>query len=131
MSYRFGAAAALVVAASLPSVAGAQAHCSQETLDVQGTPVTIGYCITAPARSGAGEEVGIPVQASYSAPGGSFGRAEELRFISGEGTSRIVENLRMAPLGLPGQTLHLTLVYTGGLVRIEGALLTPGAITIK
>ena len=36
-----------------------------------------------------------------------------------------------APLGLGAQTLHLTLLYTGGVVRIEGALLTPGAITIK
>jgi hypothetical protein len=126
-----GAAAALLVAAAFPIAASAQQHCSQETLNVRGTPVTIGYCIVAPPRTGAGEEIGIPVQATYASPGGSFARTEELRFIAGEGTSRVVENLRLAPLGLPGETLHLTLVYAGGLVRIEGALLTPGAITIK
>jgi hypothetical protein len=27
--------------------------------------------------------------------------------------------------------LHLTLAYSSGQVRLEGALLTPGAITIK
>jgi len=131
MLYRLGATAALVVVAAFPVMVSAQPRCSQETLNVRGTPITIGYCISAPPRAGAGEEIGIPVQASYGAPGGSFGRAEELRFISGEGSSRVVENLKLAPLGLAGQILHLTLVYTGGVVRIEGALLTPGAITIK
>jgi hypothetical protein len=92
---------------------------------------TIGYCIAAPPKTGAGEEILIPVQASYAAPGGSFARAEDLRFIAGEGSSRVVENLRLGPLGLGAQILHLTLLYTGGIVRIEGALLTPGAITIK
>jgi hypothetical protein len=131
MFNRFGAAAALVVAAALPTAASAQQHCSQETLSVHGTPVTIGYCVNATIRSGAGEEIQVPVQASYSSPGGSFARPEDLRFISGEGTSRVVENLALAPLGLAGQTLHLTLVYSGGTVHVEGALLTPGAITIK
>jgi hypothetical protein len=131
MFNRIGAAAALVVAAALPVAAGAQQHCSQETLTVRGTPVTIGYCITSALRTGAGEEIRVPVQASYSAPGGSFGRPEELRFIAGEGASRVVENLSLTPLGLPGQMLHLTLLYSGGTVRIEGALLTPGALTIK
>ena len=131
MFKRFGVAAALVVAATIPVSAGAQQRCSQETLSVRGTPVTIGYCLTAAIRSGAGEEIRVPVQASYSAPGGSFGRAEELRFISGEGASRVVENLNLTALGLPGQMLHLTLLYSGGIVRIEGALLTPGALTIK
>ncbi|HTA40539.1 MAG TPA: hypothetical protein VK760_15745 [Candidatus Acidoferrales bacterium] len=131
MTFRLGAAAFLAAAAALPVTASGQQRCSQETLSVRGTPVTIGYCIAAPPRSGAGEEVLIPVQASYTAPGGSFGRAEELRFIAGEGSSRVVENLRLGPLGLGAQTLHLTLVYAGGVVRIEGALLTPGAITVK
>src|SRR5580704_10047928 len=127
----FGAAAVLAAAAALPVAVGAQQRCSQETLNVRGTPVTIGYCVAAAPKSGAGEEILIPVQASYAAPGGSFARAEDLRFISGEGSSRVVENLHLGPLGLGAQTLHLTLLYTGGVVRIEGALLTPGAITIK
>ena len=131
MPFRFGAAVLVAAAAALPVAASAQQRCSQETLSVRGTPVTIGYCIAAAPKTGAGEEILIPVQASYAAPGGSFGRAEDLRFIAGEGSSRVVENLRLGPLGLGAQTLHLTLVYSGGVVRIEGALLTPGAITVK
>jgi hypothetical protein len=131
MLFRFGAVAVLAAAVALPISASAQQRCSQETLNVRGTPVTIGYCIAATPKSGTGEEILIPVQASYAAPGGSFARAEDLRFISGESSSRVVENLRLGPLGLGVQILHLTLVYTGGVVRIEGALLTPGAITVK
>jgi len=131
MQSRFGAAAALLVATALPLTGAAQQRCTQETLDVRGTPVTIGYCVVAPVRAGPGGEIGIPVQATYSAPGGSYARSEELRFISGEGSSRVVENLALTPLGLPGQVLHLTLVYAGGGVHIDGALLTPGAIAIK
>jgi hypothetical protein len=131
MRIRFGAAALLAAASALPVAAGAQQHCSQETLSVRGTPVTIGYCVASTPKSGAGEEILIPVQASYAAPGGSFAKAEDLRFISGESSSRVVENLRLTQLGLGAQTLHLTLVYAGGVVRIEGALLTPGAITVK
>ena len=72
----------------------------------------------------------VPIVASYGAPGGSFSRARDLHFVAGEGVSRVIENLDLAKLGLSG-TLHLTLAYSSGLVRIEGALLTPGAITIK
>jgi hypothetical protein len=42
-----------------------------------------------------------------------------------------VHTVALDEAGLTGQTLHLTLVYTSGLVRVDGALLTPGAITIK
>ncbi len=104
--------------------------CTQETLDVRGTPVTIGYCISGAARSAGGDEIVVPTVASYGAPGGSFSRARQLHFVAGEGVSRVIENLELARLGLTG-TLHLTLAYSGGLVHVEGALLTPGAITIK
>jgi hypothetical protein len=42
----------------------------------------------------------------------------------------VLESLDLSKLGLSG-TLHLTLAYVQGLVHVEGALLTPGAITIK
>lgn len=100
-----------------------------ETLVVRGTPVAIGLCATdAPAR--APGQLVVSVEGTYSAPGGSFSRTSMMRFITGEGPSRVLENVPLAQLGLKG-TLHLTLVYSGGLLHIESALLTPGAITIK
>lgn len=105
------------------------APCTQEILTVEGSPVTVAYCITGTPHSSGSEEV-VPVTATYSAPGGTLRRSAELRFLADEGVSRVLESLDLTKLGLTG-TLHLTVAYSRGLVRLEGALLTPGAITIK
>ena len=73
----------------------------------------------------------LPVEATYSAPGGSFTESTTLLFVSGEGPARMLQSVKLARLGLTG-TLHLTLQYgTDGVLHIESAMLTPGAITIK
>jgi hypothetical protein len=98
---------------------------------VQGAPVTVGYCINGLPQTGGGtDEVVVPVTATYAAPGGTIRRLRQLHFVSGEGTSRVLESLDLTQLGLSG-ILHLTLAYSHGVVQVEGALLTPGAITIK
>jgi hypothetical protein len=119
-----------VLLAAVVRPAAAAPACTQETLVVRGTPVTIGYCIEGAARSAGGDEIVVPAVASYGAPSGSFSRVRQLHFVAGEGVSRVIENLDLSRLGLTG-TLHLTLAYSGGLIHVEGALLTPGAITIK
>ena len=128
---RLGAAlAGLALAAFALRAAAAPPLCSQETLMVRGMPVTLGYCLTAPPRPGSSYELVVPVYETFRSPGGSFDRPAELHFFEGEGVSRVLESVPLSPLGMRG-VLHLTLTYSGGLVRIEGALLTPGAITIK
>ncbi len=120
-----------ILAGSVTSAALAQAHCSRETLTVRGTPVTIGYCVQSPPAAAGGGEMRLPVQGNYSAPGGSFTQASVLRFVTGEGPARVLQSVSLARLGLTG-TLHLTLQYgSDGVVRIQSAMLTPGAITIK
>ena len=120
----------IVLAAGTAQAAVSAPACSRETLSVQGTPVTIGYCVTGPLRANGAAEVIVPVTLAYSAAGGSVQRPLELHFLSGEGVSRVLQSLDLRPVGLTG-TLHLTLEYARGLVQVEGALLTPGAITIK
>jgi hypothetical protein len=115
---------------AIPVATSAQLRCSQETLTVRGAPVTVSYCVGGSIRSTDATELIVPVAATYSAPGGTVRRSVNLRFVAGERTSRIIENLDLRQLGLAG-TLHLTLAYAGGLVRVEEAMLTPGAITIK
>jgi hypothetical protein len=128
---RMPAALAALAAMAAPLLAGAATPCTQETLTVQGTPVTIGYCIAGRPRPTGAQELIVPVAATYAARGGTtFARSEDLHFLAGEGISRVIEHLDLAKLGLTG-TLHLTLAYAHGVVRIEGALLTPGAITVK
>lgn len=110
--------------------AAAEDHCSRETLAVRGTDVTVSYCLAAPPQRVGSQELALDVDGSYSSSGGSFSRRATLHFVSGEGPSRVLQNVELAPLGLSG-TLHLTLVYSGGLIRIESALLTPGAVIVK
>ena len=116
--------------AAVPLAAPAQAgNCTKETLPVHGTPVTVSYCVSGSQRA-PGSELLVSVAATYSAPGGSFSENPVLHFITGEGPSRVIENVDLAKVGSSG-TLHLTLTYKGNQVSIESALLTPGAVTIK
>jgi hypothetical protein len=125
-----GALALLIASAALAPGSADAAQCTVEPLTVEGTPVTISYCVTGAPRSTGTQEIIVPVVATYSAPARSLRRASELHFLAGEGVSRVLESLDLTQLGLRG-TLHLTLAYVQGLVHVEGALLTPGAITIK
>jgi hypothetical protein len=117
--------------AALAAVAApaAAAPCSKETLTVRGTPVTIQYCIAGEPQTSGGATV-VSVAATYSAAGGSFDRTSTMRFISVEGPARVLESVDLDQLGLTG-TLHLTLAYAAGQVRIASALLTPGAVIVK
>lgn len=120
----------LALSSATPLGAGAQTGCSQETLQVRGTPVAVGYCVNGPLRSDGPDEVVVPVAATYASPNGSVREQRQLHFIAGENVSRILENVRLERIGMAG-VLHLTLTYSRGVVRVEGALLTPGGITIK
>jgi hypothetical protein len=124
-------ALALWIALAAPAAGLANApQCTVEVLTVQGTPVTVSYCITGAPRSTGTQEIIVPVVATYSASGRSLRFTNELHFLAGERVSRVLESLDLSKLALRG-TLHLTLAYIQGLVHVEGALLTPGAITIK
>jgi hypothetical protein len=128
--FRYALALSVLLAVTALPVRAAAPGCTVETLKVRGTPVTIGYCIVGATRSDGNDEVIVPVAATYGSPNGSFSRNSDLRFVAGERVSRILENFQLAKVGMTG-VLHLTLAYGNGTVRIEGALLTPGAITIK
>jgi hypothetical protein len=120
----------IVLAAGTARAALPASPCSQATLSVSGKPLAISYCVSGALRANGAAEVIVPVTLTYSAPGGSMRRSEELHFLSGEGVSRVLQSLDLTPVGLTG-TLHLTLDYSRGVVQVEGALLTPGAITVK
>jgi hypothetical protein len=104
--------------------------CSTQTLTIEATAVTVSYCVSGTTRAIGTQEIAVPVTETYASASHSLRRSSELHFLAGEGVSRVIESLDLTPLGLTG-TLHLTLAYVGGLVQVEGALLTPGAITIK
>lgn len=121
-----GAAAALLFAAP----AAAQNRCTRDSLTVQGTPIAVEYCVTAMGRMSPGSELPVTVSELYHTNRGTVRETKAFRFIAGEPSSRVIDDLDLAPLGLKG-TLHLTLVLRGGTVALEGAMLTPGAVTIR
>lgn len=104
--------------------------CSSQTFTVEATPLTVGYCLSGVARPMGTQEIAVPVVATYTSAKGALRTVSELHFLAGEGVSRVIESLDLTKVGLTG-TLHLTLTYVNGLVEVEGAMLTPGAITIK
>lgn len=119
-------ALAVSLVLALGATAAAQTgRCTSEVLRIKGTPVTVGYCVLGTQSAST-----VQVRETYSSPRGSFSQTAPLAFISGDDPSRVIEDVSLAQLGLSG-TLHLTLVMRGGAVRVEAALLTPGAITIK
>jgi hypothetical protein len=122
--------AALALATGVPGAAGAQDHCSRETLKVRETPVTIAYCVSGSPQRTRDGMVTLNVDGNYSAPAGSFARKSTMRFITGEGPSRLLENVELTQLGMTG-TLHLTLGYDNDTIHIVSALLTPGAVVVK
>ncbi len=96
----------------------------------KGAPFRSATASAARLRSNGADEVLVPVAATYAASGKRSALPIQLHFIAGESISRVLQSLDLTKLGLTG-TLHLTLAFSHGLVHVEGALLTPGAITIK
>jgi hypothetical protein len=121
-----------VVAFSLSQRAAAQpaGRCTHETLDVRGTPLTASFCVESVASAAPGRDLPVKVSQSYSTPHGSWSQDSTLNFIAGEESSRVIQDLSLDRVGLQG-TLHLTLVLHGGSIRVDSAMLTPGAVTIK
>jgi hypothetical protein len=120
----------LALATAAPVAAAVPANCTQELLRVEGTTITASYCLAGRTYAAGADELAVPVTETFRTPGASFQSSTTLRFVAGEPTSRIMDRLDLRPLGLSG-VLHLTLAFASGTVRIEGALLTPGGITIK
>lgn len=135
MKHPIAPAAALALslgAAVLAPSAQAQpaGRCTRETLSVHGTPLTVSYCVTQMGQSTPGRDLPVRLSETYSTPRGSYTQEATLRFIAGEESSRVIEDLPLERVGLQG-TLHLTLLLRGGVVRVDSAMLTPGAVTIK
>lgn len=123
-----GAVLALVLVLTAGAAAPSGERCSHETVSVRGTPVTIVLCVTAAAD--AGGVTTVTLDGSFQAKQNSFNQRSSIRFITGEGPARALQSVDLSPLGLTG-VLHMTLLYSGNVVSMEHALLTPGAITIK
>jgi hypothetical protein len=132
-SARRGFALLLGLTATVCTVSNASAAdvCSRDTLTVDGVAVGIAICATEPAKPApAGKTAPLPATETLSANDQSFVRTTILEFLGGDELSRTIDNVSLAKLGIP-KSLHLTLAHKPGSLRLEHALLIPGAVTLK
>lgn len=122
-------AAFAVTPSSLVFAAPAE-NCTHETLNVKSTTIRITYCAPPVRADAAGRTVVLAVHESFSSAKGAFSQISNLEFLAGDEPSRVIEDVALEKLGIDA-TLHLTLVLRKGAVALEGAMLTPGAITLK
>ena len=108
-----------------PALAQPAQRCSHETFPVGGQPVTVTVCAGAP--NGAKT---VAVAETFKNAATSFSHSASIEVLPGAATSRAVDDVPLAPLGLQF-TLHMTLAYREAGVVIEHALLLPGAVPLK
>ncbi|MHB8177282.1 MAG: hypothetical protein ACYDA5_01925 [Vulcanimicrobiaceae bacterium] len=124
-------ALALLLTTALACAAPALgATCTRDTLTVRGVALYVNYCIVAPPTALPGDETSVTVAETFTSGSRTYRRTSILQFIAGQASSRVIESVSLASVGLHG-TLHTTLLYRNGQVRLDGALLTPGAIVIR
>jgi len=107
--------------------------CSVDTLRVDDVPLEVSLCVATPAegrRRDEGGAVNVGVTERFTARGESFSRAVALEFMAGGQSSRSMDDVSLQKLGFE-RTLHLTILYRQGHVRLEHAMLLPGAVTLK
>ncbi len=123
--------AALALSAGSPFAASAAAAgCSSDAFAIKGTPLTVELC--APAGSPhAGGKTPITIVETISVKGQpALTRKVALDTALGDETSRTIDDAPLQTLGIGG-TLHVTIAFKSGAVRLEHALLVPGAIALK
>ncbi len=114
--------------ASVAPPAFAASGCSSDAFTVMGTPLTIEICTPASRPGGRGQIVATEtLTARGKAP---VVRKVALDVVSPDEASHTIDDAPLQPLGIAG-TLHMTIGYKGGGVRLEHALLVPGAIALK
>lgn len=121
---------AMVASAAWPRAAAAAGGCSSDTFSVKGSALTVELC-GPPATARRGGESAVAIVETLSARGRpSLTRRVALDTALGDETSRTIDDAPLQALGITG-TLHMTIAYRSGTVRLEHALLVPGAIALK
>lgn len=126
----FALAAVGVVAIRTPSPAA----CASDTFTVDGNALVVGICT-----------LERPAAVRGKAPAGNAGTLQETVSVKGhapltrtapysrlasDATARTIDDVPLQSLGIP-KTLHVTLAVRAGNVRLEHALLVPGAVVLK
>lgn len=125
-----GPTLAAALLASGAAAYAAPSGCSEDTFLVKGTQLSVELC--APSASARAASKGpISIAETITAKGQPpLARKVPLDGALGDETSHTIDDAPLQSLGIAG-TLHMTLAYKSGAVRLEHALLVPGAIALK
>jgi hypothetical protein len=126
----WGLAVIILTGGRLPATAATPGPCSHDTLAVEGAPLTITLCAEPHGPPKPDAPLTVTTVESFATPRASFTRTAQLQFSAGDQASRTIDNVALLPLGI-GKTLHMALRYQSGDVRLEHALLLPGAVPLK
>lgn len=98
-------------------------------MSIEGQKVSAQFCVTDEARGGPNKPVRVTISEALSASGNSVNRTATLDFVAAD-AARAIDDIPLSALGIK-RTLHSTFLYSGGSVKLEHALLVPGAVTVK
>jgi hypothetical protein len=123
---------ALAPLAAWAAPPGAPAGCSNDNFTIDAAPVGVQICLAPVAQRSApaGKPSSVALDETLNSRGATFSRRVSLDFFSGGDYSRSIDDVPLERFGI-SRTLHLTIGYRPGSVRLEHALLVPGAIALK
>jgi hypothetical protein len=131
LSAALAAASPAAPAPASPPPPRADDVCSSDAFTVDGHALTVQICAPAAApRPEKGKRAVVGLRETVSSGGASFVRAGSVDYLEGAESSRTLDDVPLDKLGI-AKTLHLTIGYKPGTVRLEHALLIPGAVPLK
>jgi len=102
--------------------------CSSDTFAVDGTPLGVAICARAQAAPAGSPLIFTETLTVKGQP--PLEHELKVDVVAGESSAHAIDDVPLAKLGI-AKTLHLALSYRAGTVRLEHALLVPGAISLK
>jgi hypothetical protein len=141
----FASATLVAVRATPPPAEAAGAvNCTSDVFTIDGRAVTVSLCSPAEEALAPRRREGraarearetpeprrLALRETFSSGGESFSRSLPVEFVDGTELSRTIDDIPLDKLGI-AKTLHLTIGYRPGTVRLEHALLVPGAIPLR
>ena len=121
---------AIAVATGMLAVAPASAApgCSNDAFRVLGSALSVEICT--PAAHPVGKAPVFATETLMARGQAPLVRKVPLDVVNPDEASHTIDDAPLQSLGIAG-TLHMTIGYKAGAVRLEHALLVPGAIALK
>jgi hypothetical protein len=128
--------AALAAAPASPAAQGET--CSDDAFTIDGHAVSVRICGPAeppkapdgPKAADKGKRAAVTLRETVSSGSNRFERTTTVDSIAGSESARTIDDIPLDKIGI-AKTLHVTIGYKPGSVRLEHALLVPGAVPLK